>query len=751
MSSTTRSIQAEYPESSCDTEVSIGDEKLSGVTREAHTEDEESALQGILADLDENILLNDDLGIEFEGLNQGWRFCVGVTGALDILACVLPNLVRYFGHTEEHFNSNSHLTSIPSFVGHVSEVLDRHDTTISFIFSAMWFIDSFLAAHTRRVIFLRKDEQSRYLEKEETSRQWWQTASFVYYRSMTLQLLLLPVGFYFLLFYGIDRLVHGKGVEDLEYVDHSLTLAVSTADHEVRHESFSTHSRLSVLFAIVQHIVIKISGSTTRALQSKIGSFLKSLRPAAIKTLLSQAIRNPRRFRRRIGKALTAFRWIKYLAPLIGAINKLKGNVGDMLKKQRQKRIAEKQRRIRQLLWEEAPLHIREEEAAIMIQSAFRAYMSRKSMDALLLLQGDSKRIAASRLQRALRESLWRARYRLQKKASEFKRISAIHKEETDALDNDAKKRLFQIQDQLAAEAKRLINKKLLLRPNTRFAVAWKSLFILCIIFEIAQLGAKPWLENYKNKGNGERMTMSDFIALSFTPTRASQREECGYRPEKKMISPMNFFSGHRRRLLSKEDKRNLPWYCKRPGATIQEGYSDFVSLVLVPVPVSKWPDCRAGNARRWPNKKENESRRWYCHEPYSSTHALYRNLVDFILDRFLVIVSLVCFLDVFVTFFTGELDDLSGALVPKPFFARWIIPGLMLQLLLNPHLDFFADCVGIMWDSILEFGPIRVLRWSVTTLFPVSRCLWRAAIKYIWMPLVEYENEVEDLVDEIF
>ena len=47
--------------------------------------------------------------------------------------------------------------------------------------------------------------------------------------------------------------------------------------------------------------------------------------------------------------------------------------------------------------------------------------------------------------------------------------------------------------------------------------------------------------------------------------------------------------------------------------------------------------------------------------------------------------VNCICFLDVFITFFTGELN--SGTLEPKPFFQRWILPGPLLQLLVNPTM----------------------------------------------------------------
>jgi hypothetical protein len=539
-----------------------------------------------------------------------------------------------------------------------------------------------------------------------------------------------------------------KAIEDLEDINQFIALEILPDHHEREYERFS---RSSVLFAVIQQVVLKISGLTIRVVRSRISDFMQRMRPVVIKTVLSTAIRNPRRFQRGLRKALTAVRWIKYLAPLIGAVNKLKENVDDMMKKRRQKRIADKQRKVRQLLWDRSPLHIREEGAAIMIQSTFRAHRSRKAINGLKSLQRSAKYVASIKIQRALKDSLFRARLRLQMKTSEFRRLCVIHQDMKEELDHDAKKRLFELQDELCEEAKRLINKRLLMRPNTRFSVAWKAIFIVCIIVEVAQLASKPWLESYKNHGKGQPMTMPEFIALSFTPTRASQREECGYKSEPKRMLPQGLFLNRQRRKgLSNMDVENLPWYCTHPGSLIQEAYSDVVSLLLVPVPVSEWPDCRE-TKHRWRKSHKGENRRWYCHEPYSYLHSIYRDIFDFLMDEFLIIVGLVCFLDVFVTFFTGELDELTGELIPKPFFARWVVPGIAIQLLLNPQLDSLGLCMAHIWDGVLNVGPVRVLRWSATTIVPITRYLWNKFTRYIWMPLVKYENEVNAFVDELF
>jgi hypothetical protein len=744
------------PDSPCETIGSISIGSVVEVTSESR---EEEKIFPSAPGYFEEVLVDDDVGIEFQGLNYIWRFSLGCAGVLDIVACLLPSFVES-EEDEMVTGPRSNAKDIfPNYILDLASFLDHHSVTISLVFSTMWFLDAFFAAQKRRTKFLIQEEKSRYLGLNDSStekkpKKRWETAWFVYYRSMTLQLLLLPVGFYIILFYSVDQIIRGGAIEDLDGVNESVTVAVSNADDEIEYERFSTHSKISLLFAIIHHILLKISGSTTRAIRSRLGSFVKRARPAAIKKILSRAVSNPLKFRRNIQKVLTVVRWVKYLAPLIGTCNKLKANVSDMLKKRSQKTIADKQRRVRQLLWEGKPVHVREDEAARMIQSIFRAYKARKAIIALKALRGDKQYLAAIKVQRALRSSLSRGRKRLRSKKEELVHLSTKRSDQKETLDHHEERRFYELQDELATEAKTLINRKLLLRPNTRFSVMWKILFISCIVVEISQLLAKPWLDSYTKQRKGEPMAMSEFVALTFTPTRASLLPECGFIPESRQGTILNLKAGlfsprHRVGNRFNDDTNDVPWFCHTPGFTIQEAYSDLLSLILVPAPVSEWPDCRDTKRRLW-QKDESPPKRWYCHEPYSYMHSLYRRVFDFVLEKFLVLVSVVCFLDVFVVFFTGELDELTGKLAPKPWMARWIAPGLLLQLLLNPRLGSLSEIVGQVADEIVKLGPVRVLRWSAAAIFPVVYLLWTQFIKYVWMPLVFYENEFATIVNSM-
>jgi hypothetical protein len=71
----------------------------------------------------------------------------------------------------------------------------------------------------------------------------------------------------------------------------------------------------------------------------------------------------------------------------------------------------------------------------------------------------------------------------------------------------------------------------------------------------------------------------------------------------------------------------------------------------------------------------------WYCNPLYAQLQGLYIALISFLMDRSMAIVGVMLFFDVFVNFFTGEINPKTGHLVPKDFFTRWFIPGLFLEL----------------------------------------------------------------------
>ncbi|KAL3769880.1 hypothetical protein ACHAWU_007086 [Discostella pseudostelligera] len=67
--------------------------------------------------------------------------------------------------------------------------------------------------------------------------------------------------------------------------------------------------------------------------------------------------------------------------------------------------------------------------------------------------------------------------------------------------------------------------------------------------------------------------------------------------------------------------------------------------------------------------------------------------------------VNAIFFLDVFITFFTGELTS-SGTLVAKPIVERYIFPGIGLQLIVNPTMATITQFVKRTIGHATRVGP---------------------------------------------
>jgi hypothetical protein len=253
---------------------------------------------------------------------------------------------------------------------------------------------------------------------------------------------------------------------------------------------------------------------------------------------------------------------------------------------------------------------------------------------------------------------------------------------------------MYELQDELNTAAKKLVNEKMLLRPNTSFAVTWKVLFVICVIFEITQLALKPKLEKYMDEDTGERLDIGKILDHKLVPTPMTEWEDCAawlIDDEQMEKEAKGFFNKMRRRRKQKEAmKLTRPWFCK---------------------------------------------------EPYVTMQSMYISVVRFMISETLVIVAVVCYLDVFVTFFTGIFDSETGVLEPNPFFTRWIIPGLTLQLLVNPRMETTAEFVFQLLSDTWRVGPIRVYRWSRAFFFPLLIVCMSAVKRWAWMPFVNREN----------
>jgi IQ calmodulin-binding motif len=707
--------------------------------------------------------------IDLKWYRYGWSVILGIAGFLDMMTLAGPMKIRIIGGCSDFLSWPSNTDFVPSLNDEsvfcsiwvpFMRWLETYDVAISFVFSVLWAMRSFMKAKEDRHQFEVRRDRRRLLQPSRGSRhvtvedrnicgqndkipkafRTIMTPQLVYYRHVLLQCVLLPVGFYVITYNILIKLYYdGKilGLMDELKDTNGTEIVLKVYDEQAgttEYEVFNERSKLALIFALMKHIYISTLAVTALARVAVIDVIRKKAL-SYIRPLMKRAIRNPVRFKRRLKALLKYVRYIKYTIPVVGGLNKMKGQVDDLFKKYKQKKIADKQRRVRKLLWKEKSPEMREVDAAILIQSVFRSHRARRYRDALLLVQQDRKAIAAAKIQSQLRRLLAEARVELMQKRRELQLLEQQRKTSPGQLADEDRRRLYQLQDEFAVEAHRIINRKMLLAPNTRFAVVWKVLFVVAIGVEVSQKAVAPWLHERRARRTGKRMTIREFAADSLIPTPVAQHPECIVKPHKTRL-PRDLL--HRRRRqgdvpkevqLEDYSSESIPWICYEPFSTWWNGFHDVMALALTPAPMKEWPECQPDHkpttirecfSAFFAKKEKNTPPPWHCFEPYATMQTIYRWFVDVLIDDFMIIMSIICFFDVFVTFFTGEVDKVTGELVPKPFFARWIMPGLLIQLLLNPAIDSVSDIVFYGLRNMYTIGPIRVWRWIVAVCLPI-------------------------------
>ena len=301
------------------------------------------------------------------------------------------------------------------------------------------------------------------------------------------------------------------------------------------------------------------------------------------------AFMNPFRFHSRLKRLFTVIRWAKFLAPLIGTCNKLRGHILDMIKKKEQHLTSKTARRLWSDLIDALASQSKQERAVMQLQKIYRVKREGKAKQRMKLIS--SQRPSAHDIKKRLREERNLSKSKLMKMESldgeRQLRRKVSEQEKTTIAKHE--------------ESRNQEKKRLLLSPKTAFAVGWKYVAIACVMLEVSQIIFAPLLS-----GELKKMPLDAF----FSKVLFASCEE------KKWLMAVHLFS-----------------------------------RILVPI-----------------------------------VHA-------------------VCFLDVFVTFFTGELTSV-GKLVPKPFFKRFILPGIVLQLIVNPTMVTFSSVVKSSITHSIHIGP---------------------------------------------
>ena len=105
--------------------------------------------------------------------------------------------------------------------------------------------------------------------------------------------------------------------------------------------------------------------------------------------------------------------------------------------------------------------------------------------------------------------------------------------------------------------------------------------------------------------------------------------------------------------------------------------------------------------------------------------------------------IAWVSFLDVIVTFYIGTIDPENGMLKPKSFIQRFLIPGIALQLLVNPSMH---RCYNILKSFLLfsaENGVLRIL-YSCLMMTPILVLISDFLLYRLYMI---WEDDYTDLI----
>jgi len=340
-----------------------------------------------------------------------------------------------------------------------------------------------------------------------------------------------------------------------------------------------------------------------------------------IRKELHGAVMSPFKFHGRLRKLLMIPKWAKFLAPLIGTCNKLRGHILDMIRKKHQ----HVKSKAAQKRWREVMLALSKqsklERAVLQLQKSFREKRQHTAKRRYELLSSNRCSRMSKRIRRTLLEEHAQARSKLEK-------IEEINHQ------RQVRRQVSQDERTNISKHKQLTrkkNKRLLLSPKTSFAVVWKCVAIICVVLEISQIIFAPMLS-----GEMTKMPLDKFLSKVLLATGCEEKVKKAVAPS--IVVPfMNEFTAN----LCTTSSINQTWL-----AVVR-----VIATILVPT------------------------------------------------------VNAIFFLDVFITFFTGELTP-SGSLVPKPFFARFILPGIGLQLIVNPTMIAFSKLTKRAIELAIEIGP---------------------------------------------
>lgn len=309
-----------------------------------------------------------------------WHAVVAVTAFFDLVAAL----------TERQADAPQE-TAI-SDESAIRQWIHRHVDYISFVFSLAWLIDALVAARRTR--------------KRSIDRTW--TGRWCFYIVLVaVQLLFLPLGF-------------GRRLFGIVHPTHLVETAPSAVDSHAT--TINMHTTLAAV--MLQHLY-ESSSETWQQYQALLYATVHALALHLLWRWIRQALRHPLRFRRHLQHVQRVIRSVRYLLPLVGALQKVYMRVGQYRVRKLQFHAAHvaqlcRQRWRRKLSEEELREH-----SATIIQAAYRSYRARKVFQVLCVLRETREEKATTKLQRFVRRKRREARRRTINKCKLMKKLQA--------------------------------------------------------------------------------------------------------------------------------------------------------------------------------------------------------------------------------------------------------------------------------------------------------------------------------------
>lgn len=638
-----------------------------------------------------------------EILSLPWRLVVAFVALLDFLSTMANRRLFLYGE-ENDFGAYIRIFGrnfdVPfHFITKIFLWLDEHSGALGLAFSVLWFLDAFMVAERDAYRALRewdRREQLRLLRGalqgaaskitpgyESTDYERFMTYA-IYWYNVILQLLKLPVGFYLIVIqFARMKASSGGGTEDLVSPDDMKVLLESTYEYEDAPEEyriFTNETKLSLGFAIAKHsgkAMYKAANSRMRQQMWKTG-WLQG------RKLGWNFVIHPIQTVQDMRWSLYWVRWILYLIPLVQGVFKMQGKLKELImtwKQQRQRKIAKIKRMAEWLRMNEVQ---REEKAAKTIQSTYRSYRIRQACVKLIRARREMDDNAAQKLQFAFRALCEKSKARKEKKKSELAKLESRHRNALRVARRDTvmltpldRERLGELRTQFMAS--RTIDRRLLMKPDSKFIVIWKTIFVCAVLLELANYGLNHSLAK-------QHSSVSQEIQKFVLPVRVSHRKEC---------------------------------YCLAKARGDPFKYERFRT--------------------KRPRMKCNMEP-WYCTPIYLHLQSIYTDIFLMLKYHFRGMLAIFALLDVPFAFFTGVYHPDTGVLVGKPFLQRW--PGVIIQLMVNPQFETASKVVHKLLRSMYQIGPIRVIRWCRALFYPALLVFLKILERSVWMPTVSFLNQ---------